>query len=399
VEEIFWYLSQLSDRGIRVWFDEGISPGESWSQEIADAIDDAAAFLFFITPASVGSRYCQNEVQYALARRKRIVAVHLEETPLPGGLELNLGASQAILAYRLDRAEVLERLAPALGRSDIATDAGSSPSRRKSRNRHRLYAGLGVGLLLTIVIAVLWNRDGHMAFEETQSIAVLPFNNYVDPAYDYLAHGLADGLITQLSKLPQIQVASRASSFGLKKSLDAGELDMNGLRDRLSVRHILEGSVTPGPSDSFLVSVRIVDVVDDRNVWSGEWDTDQTTILGIQGEIAYQVAGVLMPALEGAEAKRLQSDVTLSNEAYDAYLKGRDALRKPHNQENLLEAERQFERARSLDTNFAGAHVGRCEVQLSRYRLGRDPLSFALAQKACNHALELQPDLWEARLR
>ena len=75
VEEIFWYLSQLSDRGIRVWFDEGISPGESWSQEIADAIDDAAAFLFFITPASVGSRYCQNEVQYALARRKRIVAV------------------------------------------------------------------------------------------------------------------------------------------------------------------------------------------------------------------------------------------------------------------------------------------------------------------------------------
>ena len=38
VEEIFWYLSQLSDRGIRVWFDEGISPGESWSQEIADAI-------------------------------------------------------------------------------------------------------------------------------------------------------------------------------------------------------------------------------------------------------------------------------------------------------------------------------------------------------------------------
>lgn len=396
--EIMVYLKQLSDQGISVWFDEGISPGESWSQEIADAIDGAATFLLFVTTASVESRYCQNEVQYALARRKRIVAVHLAETPLPGGLELNLGASQAILAYRFNRAEVFERLVPALLHHDTDNQVDAISSIRIVRNRHYLYAGVGITLLLGLVAAVLWNFDGGMTFEETQSLAVLPLNNYAEPAYDYLADGLADGLIAQLSKLPEIRVASRASSFSLKKSLDAGELDVDDLRERLSVQYMLEGSITSGSSGSFLVSVRIVNVINDRNVWSGEWDTDQMTLLGIQSEIANQVAIVLIPTLQGAEAEHLLSDVTPNNDAYDAYLRGRDALRKPHTQSNLLEAGRQFERARSLDADFAGAHVGRCEVQLSRYRSDRDPLAFALAQSACNQALALRPDLWEARL-
>ncbi len=397
-EEVMEYLSQLSDRGLRVWFDEGISPGESWSQEIADAINDADTFLFFVTPASVGSTYCQNELQYALARRKRIVAVHLKETPLPGGLELNLGASQAILAYRFDRTDVFERLTPALRYSDLTRKPGPSSPRRTTPGIRRLYTGLGLGLvLLTIGLVGSWQSNRSTAIEGTKSIAVLPLNNYAGPTYDYLADGLADGLITQLSKLPEVRVASRASSFSLKKSLDAGELDVNGLRDRLSVQHMLEGSIMPGRSNSFLVSVRIVNVRDDRNIWSGEWDTDQTSLLRIQSDIAHQVAGALFPSLDGVEAERLES-VTLSSEAYDAYLKGRDALRKSHTRENLLEAERQFDKVNSLDKTFAGAYVGRCELQLSRYRSERDPLAFALAQKACNQALALQPDLWEARL-
>jgi pimeloyl-ACP methyl ester carboxylesterase len=93
--EIQW----LQEQGVNVWYDEGISPGEEWSEELGQAIGAACRLVFFATPASASSRHCRNEIHFADNHDTPILAVHLKKTELPAGLELVIGASQGILAY------------------------------------------------------------------------------------------------------------------------------------------------------------------------------------------------------------------------------------------------------------------------------------------------------------
>ncbi len=103
-------LEHLRKKGINYWYDKSITPGAAWSQELADVLDKADSFLFFISPQSVKSRFCLNEVQYALSRDKAMLAIHIQPTDMPSGLELTLGASQAIFRYQLDDASYYDKL-------------------------------------------------------------------------------------------------------------------------------------------------------------------------------------------------------------------------------------------------------------------------------------------------
>ena len=94
-------INALHDSGIRIWFDGGIDPGNEWPEDIARALSKAQMFLVFITPSSVESQNVRNEINYAINKKKSFLAVHLQETQLPGGLELRMGDIQAILKYRM----------------------------------------------------------------------------------------------------------------------------------------------------------------------------------------------------------------------------------------------------------------------------------------------------------
>jgi len=78
--------------------------------------EGAAHFLYFVTPASVESRHCKGELQFALSHSPRVVCVHLESTDLPAGLELQLGPTQAILKDELSGSSYEEKLLDALAR-------------------------------------------------------------------------------------------------------------------------------------------------------------------------------------------------------------------------------------------------------------------------------------------
>ena len=90
-ERVFPEITWLTEQGIHVWYDEGITPGEEWTAELAQAIRDASHFLFLVTPNSVVSKNCSNEVQFALKHDKQLVVAHMEETELPDALELAIG--------------------------------------------------------------------------------------------------------------------------------------------------------------------------------------------------------------------------------------------------------------------------------------------------------------------
>ncbi|MDP7357121.1 MAG: toll/interleukin-1 receptor domain-containing protein [Pseudomonadales bacterium] len=109
--EIEWLQSQ----GFNIWYDEGISPGSTWREELAQAVKNCDLFLLFVTPRSTASDNCQKEVNFALDEGHPLLAVHLDRTELPDGLRLSLSDRQAILKHELSEREYRAKLIAGIG--------------------------------------------------------------------------------------------------------------------------------------------------------------------------------------------------------------------------------------------------------------------------------------------
>ena len=120
---VFPELRALHEEGVRLWYDEGIDPGNEWPDEIAAALENATGFLVFISPAAVGSRNVRNEINMALSLAKPFLAVHLEDTPLPGGLRLQISSIQAIMKWRATPDGYRRRLIASLPAAVLAREA------------------------------------------------------------------------------------------------------------------------------------------------------------------------------------------------------------------------------------------------------------------------------------
>ena len=94
-------IDRLHRSGFRIWYDEGIDPGNEWPEEVANALARCVFFLVFISPRSVESANVRNEINFAINRKKPFLAIHVEETLLPTGLELRMGDIQAVLKWRM----------------------------------------------------------------------------------------------------------------------------------------------------------------------------------------------------------------------------------------------------------------------------------------------------------
>ncbi len=99
---VFAEISRLNKLGYHIWYDEGIDPGNEWPEDIANAIVKAFVFLVFISSRAVKSANVRNEINFALKQKKTFLAIYLEDTILPAGLELQMGSIQAIMRYRMN---------------------------------------------------------------------------------------------------------------------------------------------------------------------------------------------------------------------------------------------------------------------------------------------------------
>jgi len=129
--EIRW----LRDQGINIWYDEGISAGAEFPERLADGILGASLTLFYVSPRSVDSRHCRDEVYFALDRGTPVLASHLCATEMPAGLALSTGTTQALMRYDLRLPEYREKLISGIsslsespGRVRIDPKASDSPS-------------------------------------------------------------------------------------------------------------------------------------------------------------------------------------------------------------------------------------------------------------------------------
>ena len=89
-------ISKLKQRMCRVWYDEGLFPGESWNDSIADHLKNCEVFLIFISESSVKSKYVFTELNYALSKDKKIIPIKLDNVDMPSGIEMMLSAIQIL---------------------------------------------------------------------------------------------------------------------------------------------------------------------------------------------------------------------------------------------------------------------------------------------------------------
>lgn len=116
---VFQLLNGLYGKDYRLWYDEGIDPGNEWAEEVARALNQCQFFLVFISPRSVGSRNVRNEINFALNHNKPFLAVHLEPTELPPGLELRISNIQAVMHYRMDSSSSYRKIQQVLDMHQI----------------------------------------------------------------------------------------------------------------------------------------------------------------------------------------------------------------------------------------------------------------------------------------
>lgn len=98
---VFPEIEWLHNRGYKIWYDEGIDPGNEWPDEVAKALERCAFFVVFVSPTAVSSKNVKNEINFALNEEKPFLAIHLQETTLPAGLKLRMGDIQAIYRYSM----------------------------------------------------------------------------------------------------------------------------------------------------------------------------------------------------------------------------------------------------------------------------------------------------------
>ena len=92
-------IVQMKRKLCRVWYDEGLQPGESWNDDLAEHLKAAACVIVFLTEQSMASHYVRSEITYALSKQKKIIPVLLDRSEVPAGLEFELGRIQFLNEY------------------------------------------------------------------------------------------------------------------------------------------------------------------------------------------------------------------------------------------------------------------------------------------------------------
>ena len=154
------------------------------------------------------------------------------------------------------------------------------------------------------------------------SIAVLAFNNMSgDAEQEYFSDGISEDVITDLSKLANVHVIARNSSFVYKNAA----VSVPEVARELGVRYILEGSVRKA-GNRVRVTAQLIDSTTGGHVWADRFDRDLTDIFAVQDELTHEIVSALKLTLSPDEADRLAHKGTADVEAYNLFLRGRDQV-------------------------------------------------------------------------
>ena len=417
----------LRAAGIEVWLDQSeLRGGDVWDQTIRQQIQDCALFVpvISVNTAQRPEGYFRLEWMLADERTQRmsrsktfIVPVSVDATPLDRAdvpesftrvqwTRLPDGKTPAEFAQRI--ATLLGAAAPTAASAPVPAPAPGTPTGSR-RPAWPLIAGVAALLMLGVLLALRpWRMATHRTAPAPQltaatsatptaaperSVAVLPFTD-MSARHDqeYFSDGLAEELIDVLTKVPQLRVPARTSSFSFKgKAVTVGEIGRT-----LGVSHVLEGSVRTS-GEHMRITAQLVRADDGFHLWSQTYDRDVHDVFAVQDDIARSVADELKLAFQsvGTAAAGRTSNI----EAHNLYLQAqyrvaRDTI------PDLEQAVQLYQEALGLDPNYAAAWAGLAMCHTRRVANGLDTngVGERAASAAARRAIELDPQFADGYL-
>jgi TolB-like protein/class 3 adenylate cyclase/Flp pilus assembly protein TadD len=271
----------------------------------------------------------------------------------------------------------------------------------KSKRRNALIVGSLVAVAI-IGLGLFFLRDRLLrrpieTLMDAKGIAVLPFENLSKETENaFFADGIQDDLLTNLAKIKALRVISRTS---VMKYRDIGERNIRAIAQTLGVANILEGSVRR-EKDRVVVNAQLIDARSDRHVWANRYDRTLADSLGLEGELASEIADALRASLTPDEKARIELKPTENADAWTLYLRaipieeGPDTLLQDFNR-----AEDLYSEAVELDPNFALAHarLGSTCARIFHFYEPTDSRKVK-ARTESEIALRLQPNLGEGHI-
>lgn len=294
------------------------------------------------------------------------------------------------------------------------TSGGAHSLKILLRNKRLLpvFAVRNILLMILAVIVVFSGIIGILSYRrlsqsEDLSLIVLPFKNMTnDPDNQHIADGLMEDILNQLFKISTISdlnVRSRTTSEHFRETT----LTLEEIAKKVKARNVLEGSFRRY-GDNTRISIQLIDAHKDRHLWSENYDRKLNDVIGVQGDIALQVANELNLVLTDDEKERILKAPTQNPEAYSYYLRARflfnqanDGQRVDIDRKGLLGSIRSYEKAADLDSAFAEAWAGLSDAWFTISAWGwYQPYNEGImnAKRFSDKALELDPDCAEAHL-
>jgi serine/threonine protein kinase/Tfp pilus assembly protein PilF len=272
---------------------------------------------------------------------------------------------------------------------EMSSDAEAARSRRFP-GRQVIAWGGAVAVAVAIAAGLFSSRD----VRRLDSIAVLPLENATgDPETEYLSDGITERLINTLAQMPDLKVRSRGSVARFKGE----QVDPKAAGEALRVQALVVGRIVAREED-VSISVELVDVAEDRQLWGAQFRRDRPEeLLHIEGDIARAISVKLRRRLSGEEERRITRPPTEDPVAYDLYLRGRQQWHR-FREDGYLKALDYYSQALERDPRFALAYTGTAEalsvLAIDAHRRPRD--AWPRARDAAERALEIDPELPEA---
>ena len=226
-----------------------------------------------------------------------------------------------------------------------------------------------------------------------KSIAVLYFENMnAEKDSDYFCAGMTEDIITDLSKIKELKVVSRADVLPFRNK----EVNSRQVAEALRVNYILEGSVRKS-GNRIRITAQLLSVREGYHLWAERFDRLIEDIFDLQNEVSEKIVDALKISLSESERQLLTQKPTDDLRAYDFYMRGRELLylKGRRNTERAIEM---FENAVAIDPSFASSYAGLAEAYSSMYEWYDGNSSWLTKAIEMNQkALALEPTLLDAK--
>jgi TolB-like protein/Tfp pilus assembly protein PilF len=276
------------------------------------------------------------------------------------------------------------------GASLAPAPAAPAPAPVNWLTRRKLALGGAAAAVLAVAGVLLYLWLGRASGIE--SIAVMPFVNVGgDPSAEYLSDGITEGIISQLSQLPNLGVMSRSSVFRYKGK----DVDPTTVGRDLKAQAVLLGRVVRRP-DGLTVSAELVDARNNRQIWGEQYSRGMADVQDVQETIAREISDRLRLRITGEKRQQIARRQTGNAEAYQLYLQGRFQWNK-RTLDGMQQSIDLFQQAIAKDPQYALAHAGLADAYalLADYNVLPAREVMPRAKNAALRALQLDDTLAE----